>query len=177
MGRSGGNQENKEEKMNTDEHQVQRVWTDGACFPNPGRGGWAWTCLDGRQDFGGLDHTTNQVMELTAAVRAITDLWVPNKTLVVISDSQYVIKGATNWSKGWVQNGWRNSAGQPVANQPLWKNLLEVLAARPGVIFQWVKGHSGDPGNEEADRLATHGSGADKALIEKCASGWHGARP
>lgn len=153
--------------------RVIKVWTDGACFPNPGAGGWAWTTLQGQQESGGKNPTTNQVMELTAAIMAIKGLRNPGIDIELISDSMYVIKGATVWSLSWIRNGWRNSKGQPVANKELWVELLELLW-ETNVTFRWVKGHSGDAGNEAADVLATEASGANAQLIEKCRAGWHG---
>lgn len=153
--------------------ELIKCWTDGACFPNPGRGGWGWTTLQGQEGSGGIDPTTNQIMEMTAAVEAIRTLYVPGRPLLVISDSQYVIRGATEWSKTWLTNGWRNSKKQPVANQPLWRELLDLLEGKP-IKFEWVRGHTGDPGNEEADRLATLASGASQALIARCKHRYHG---
>lgn len=151
------------------------VWTDGACFPNPGRGGWGWTTLKGEQGYGGLLKTTNQVMELTAVREALTALYQPERRIIVITDSMYTINSLTLWCKTWVMNGWRNSAGKPVKNRELIQGLLQFLQGKD-IIFQWVKGHAGDPGNEEADRLATLGSGASPALIAKCSRNWHGAQ-
>lgn len=138
--------------------QMKKVWIDGACFPNPGAGGWAWTTLDGEEDRGGLNPATNQIMELTAAIKAIEYLGPKHGSLLIISDSQYVIKGATEWMQGWIRNSWRTSKGDPVANQSLW-HQIDSLQKIYEIKYQWVKGHSGDPGNEEADRLATLGSG------------------
>ena len=153
---------------------ILRVYCDGSCFPNPGKGGWGWTTLhDGQFDSGGADPTTNQIMELTAVVRAIRSLYAPGVGITVVSDSMYVIKGATSWSKNWARNGWRNSQGSPVKNRPLWEELIGALKNRP-ILFEWVKGHSGDPGNEEADRLATAASGAPPELIARCKEFYHG---
>lgn len=153
--------------------EIIKVWVDGACFPNPGKGGWAWTCLDGREDSGNSNYTTNQIMELTATIKAIESLCSENKKLLIFSDSLYVINGATRWYKSWITNGWKNSKKQPVANQDLWIKLLYLLKKTDGTSFQWVKGHSGNQGNEEADRLATLASKAEESLIKKCQKAWH----
>lgn len=153
--------------------KVLKVWTDGACFPNPGSGGWGWTTLAGESGSGSAHPTTNQIMELTATIKAIETLANTGAALLIISDSMYVIKGATIWSQTWVKNGWKNSKNQPVANRELWERLLALLK-KSVVKFQWVKGHSGDLGNDEADRLATIASGATPEIIAQCSRRWHG---
>ncbi len=128
------------------------VWTDGACSGNPGPGGWAWATRDGRQGSGGAPHTTNQRMEIQAALEAVTSLAGP---LVVVSDSTYVVNCFRNaWWKGWTTNGWRTSAKKPVASRDLWEPLVTAVNARGNVTFRWVKGHSGDVMNDLVDRLA-----------------------
>ncbi len=128
------------------------VWTDGACSGNPGPGGWAWATRDGRQGSGGAPHTTNQRMEIQAALEAVTTLAGP---LVVVSDSTYVVNCFRNaWWKGWTTNGWRTSAKKPVASRDLWEPLVTAVNARGNVTFRWVKGHSGDVMNDLVDRLA-----------------------
>jgi len=128
------------------------VWTDGACSGNPGPGGWAWATRDGRQGSGGAPHTTNQRMEIQAALEAVTTLAGP---LVVVSDSTYVVNCFRNaWWKGWTTNGWRTSAKKPVASRDLWEPLVTAVNARGNVTFRWVKGHSGDAMNDLVDRLA-----------------------
>lgn len=134
--------------------ELLKIWTDGSCFPNPGAGGWAWICQDGRQGSGRREPTTNQRMELLAAIEGIRSNLSRPGQIVVISDSQYVVRGATLWYKGWLSNGWRNSQGKPVANVDLWKELLALKEAAAFVDFQWVRGHNGDEMNEKADRLA-----------------------
>lgn len=131
----------------------RRAYTDGACSGNPGPGGWAWATSPDRHDSGGEADTTNNRMELTAVLRAIEANPGP---LVVVMDSTYVKNGLESWSKGWVRNGWRTRAGEPVKNQDLWQELLAVLATRPDreVTFEWVKGHSGDRMNDLVDSLA-----------------------
>ena len=132
------------------------VFTDGACAGNPGPGGWAWaTAPDGAQrDSGGEAHSTNQRMEIMAALEALRSLDGP---LTIVADSTYVIKGCTIWWKTWKANGWKNSQRKPVVNLDLWKPLIEMCIARKPV-FQWVKGHSGDPMNDLVDALAVAAS-------------------
>jgi ribonuclease HI len=143
------------------------VWTDGACSGNPGPGGWAWATEDGRQASGGSPATTNQRMEVQAALEAIKALEGP---LVVVSDSTYVVNCFRDaWWKGWLARGWVNSAKKPVANRDLWEPLITVFTERGDVSFRWVKGHSGDVMNDRVDRLAVEagravaGSGARRA--------------
>lgn len=130
-----------------------RVYTDGACSGNPGPGGWAWASSADHQASGGEADTTNNRMELTAVLRAITDNPGP---LTVVMDSTYVKNGLESWSKGWVRNGWRTKAGEPVKNRDLWQALLSAVESRPDgeVTFEWVKGHSGDVMNDLVDQLA-----------------------
>jgi ribonuclease HI len=133
---------------------VTTVYTDGACRGNPGPGGWAWAVDAGPSASGGEPHTTNQRMEVTAVVQALQSLPGP---LLVVSDSTYVVNCfRQKWWVGWQRRGWRNSQNKPVANQDLWKVLLE-LALDPSrtVTFDWVKGHSGDRMNDLVDLLAT----------------------
>jgi ribonuclease HI len=128
------------------------VWTDGACSGNPGPGGWAWATKDGRQASGGEPATTNQRMEIKAALEAVTALAGP---LVVVSDSTYVVNCFRDgWWRGWLSRGWVNSAKKPVANRDLWEPLVTAVRDRGDVSFRWVKGHSGDPMNDLVDRLA-----------------------
>ncbi len=127
------------------------VWTDGACSGNPGPGGWAWATRDGRQGSAGAPATTNQRMEIQAALEAVLAL---EGRLVVVSDSTYVVNCFRDqWWKGWLARGWTNSAKKPVANRDLWEPLIEVVRARD-VGFRWVKGHSGDVMNDLVDSLA-----------------------
>jgi ribonuclease HI len=128
------------------------VWTDGACSGNPGPGGWAWATQDGRQGSGGEAATTNQRMEINAALEAVRALAGP---LIVVSDSTYVVNCFRDgWWKGWLARGWVNSAKKPVANRDLWEPLITLFTDRGDVSFRWVKGHSGDPMNDLVDRLA-----------------------
>ena len=128
------------------------VWTDGACSGNPGPGGWAWATQDGRQDSGGSPQTTNQRMEIQAALEAVRALPGP---LVVVSDSTYVVNCFRDrWYQGWLARGWLTSAKKPVANRDLWEPLVTTVLDRGDVSFRWVKGHSGDPMNDLVDQLA-----------------------
>jgi ribonuclease HI len=130
------------------------VYTDGACVGNPGPGGWAWAVVDGGPFASGPEAaTTNQRMEIRAALEAAQALDGP---LEIVSDSTYVVNCFRDeWWRGWVRNGWRNKAKQPVANQELWKPLIELYQAEPGrLVFRWVKGHSNDAMNDLVDRLA-----------------------
>ncbi|HEV3366817.1 MAG TPA: ribonuclease H [Acidimicrobiales bacterium] len=136
------------------DEQVTVVYTDGSCLGNPGRGGWAWAVDGGPSDSGGEARTTNQRMEVTAVLRALQSLDGP---LHVVSDSTYVVNCFRNrWWVGWKRRGWRNAQGKPVANQDLWKELLDLALdpSRP-VTFEWVKGHSGDRMNDVVDLMAT----------------------
>ncbi|MEP7046213.1 MAG: ribonuclease H [Ilumatobacteraceae bacterium] len=132
------------------------VFTDGACSGNPGPGGWAWaTSPDGaRRGSGGEAHTTNQRMEILAALEALRSLDGP---LTIVSDSTYVINGCTTWWKKWKGNGWINSQRKPVVNIDLWQPLIELVIAR-SPKFRWVKGHSADPMNDLVDALAVAAS-------------------
>ncbi|MGH9279718.1 MAG: SLOG family protein [Acidimicrobiales bacterium] len=129
------------------------VYTDGACLGNPGPGGWAWAVPGGGFASGAEAQTTNQRMELTAALEAVRAIDGP---LEVMSDSTYVVNCFRDrWWEGWVRNGWRNKAKQPVANRDLWEPLVEAVQADPRrVQFRWVKGHSDDAYNDLVDRLA-----------------------
>lgn len=127
------------------------VWTDGACSGNPGPGGWAWATQDGRQGYGSAKVTTNQRMEIQAALSACVALPRP---LVVVSDSTYVVNCfRDSWWRGWIARGWTTSAKKPVANRDLWEPLVAAVR-EGGVTFRWVKGHSGDRMNDLVDQLA-----------------------
>lgn len=129
----------------------RRVYTDGACLGNPGPGGWAWAVEVGTFASGAEAHTTNQRMEVRAVAEALRSVAGP---VVVVSDSAYVVRCFNDrWWVGWERRAWRNAKGQPVANQDLWRPLLELVRARQ-VRFEWVKGHAGDPMNTLVDALA-----------------------
>lgn len=135
------------------------VYTDGACSGNPGPGGWAWAVPNGPYRSGSATHTTNQRMEITAALEAVVTLAGP---LEVVSDSTYVVNCFRDgWWKGWLARGWTNSQKKPVANRDLWEPLIEAYRADPGRIsFRWVKGHGADAMNAMVDRLAVEAAAA-----------------
>ncbi len=139
-----------------------RIYTDGACKGNPGPGGWGALLLSGATEkelFGGDLLTTNNRMELTAVIEALGALKRPCHVSLYL-DSEYVRKGITEWIAGWKARGWRTAARQPVKNVDLWQRLDALVAASGHKIdWRWVKGHSGDPGNERADLLANRGVG------------------
>ena len=134
------------------------IWTDGACSGNPGPGGWgAILKLGGKQKelHGGEPGTTNNRMELTAAIMALEALTRPC-AVDLYSDSQYVRGGIESWIHGWKRNGWRTSSKQPVKNIDLWQRL-DAARAHHQVAWHWVKGHAGNELNERADELARMG--------------------
>lgn len=135
------------------------VYTDGACRGNPGPGGWgaffAHGDTESNEIFGGEPHTTNNKMELTAAIEALK-LLPDGSSILLYTDSEYVKNGITQWIIGWKRKGWKTSARKPVKNVELWK-ALDSESARLSVEWRWVKGHVGDPGNEKADELANRG--------------------
>lgn len=134
------------------------IWTDGACSGNPGPGGWgAILRLAGadRELKGGAPDTTNNRMELMAAITALQSLDEPSD-VDLHTDSQYVRGGITGWMAGWKRNGWRTADKKPVKNMELWQQL-DAATARHKVRWHWVKGHAGHPENERADLLARQG--------------------
>jgi ribonuclease HI len=134
------------------------IFSDGACKGNPGVGGWGALLRMGETEkelFGGEPNTTNNRMELTAVIQALTALTRPCEVLIH-TDSQYVMKGMMEWIEGWKAKGWKTAAKQPVKNDDLWKTL-DKLVAMHDVDWRWVKGHSGHPENERADELANRG--------------------
>ena len=134
------------------------IFTDGACRGNPGPGGWGVILRAGshqKELFGGEQSTTNNRMELRAAIEGLAALKRPSR-VTVTTDSQYVRQGITQWIEGWKRNQWRTSAKKPVKNQDLWQ-MLDDLPRRHDVTWEWVKGHSGHPDNELADALANRG--------------------
>jgi len=139
------------------------IYTDGSCKGNPGPGGWgAWLQYAdaGKELFGGEPATTNNRMELTAVIEALVAL-KRSCDITLHTDSEYVRKGMTEWLSGWKSRGWRTADRKPVKNADLWQRL-DALAQLHHIDWRWVKGHSGDPGNERADELANRG--ADLAL-------------
>lgn len=132
------------------------IWTDGACLGNPGPGGWgALLRYNGheRELSGGEAETTNNRMELMAAIAGLESLKRPCR-VILTTDSQYVRKGITEWMTNWKKNGWKTSAKKPVKNAELWQRL-DRARERHEVQWDWVKGHSGHPENERADELAS----------------------
>ncbi len=134
------------------------IYTDGACRGNPGPGGWGALLIAGHHRktmHGGDPETTNNRMELTAAIEALNVLKKPSR-VVLHTDSKYVMDGINEWLANWKRRGWKTANKKPVKNQDLWKALDEA-AQRHDIEWIWVKGHDGNPGNEEADRLANQG--------------------
>lgn len=137
---------------------VVTIYTDGACKGNPGPGGWgAFLTLDGKEVelFGGEVETTNNRMELTAAIKALQALPTPREVSLT-TDSEYVMKGINEWMVNWKKRGWKTAKKEPVKNVDLWKALDEAIQGHR-IEWLWVRGHTGDPGNERADMLANKG--------------------
>ena len=134
------------------------IYTDGACRGNPGPGGWGvlieYSKLS-KQLYGGDVSTTNNKMELTAAIMALKEIKEPCE-IILYTDSKYVLQGIEEWIHNWKKRGWRGANKKPVKNIDLWKELDE-LRDKHNTKWNWVKGHSGDPGNETADMLANRG--------------------
>jgi ribonuclease HI len=133
------------------------IATDGACKGNPGPGGWGVIMRMGNREkelSGGDPHTTNNRMEMLAAIRGLQALTKPCR-VTLVTDSVYVKDGITKWIHGWQRNNWRTAAKQPVKNVELWQELLEAIAPHR-IEWKWVKGHAGDPDNERADTLASN---------------------
>ena len=149
--------------MNSEVAAIRRptvtIYTDGACKGNPGRGGWGAWLSSGEHEkelFGGEPMTTNNRMELTAVIEALASL-KRTSDVTIHTDSEYVRKGITEWIHGWKQRGWMTADRKPVKNAELWQRL-DALRNLHAVQWRWVKGHSGDAGNERADRLANRGA-------------------
>ena len=131
------------------------IYTDGSCLGNPGPGGWGAILVYGdaeKEMSGGEDNTTNNRMELLAAIMALEALKRP-VAVTLTSDSSYLKDGITKWIHGWKKNGWKTAAKKPVANQDLWQRLDQAIAPHQ-INWQWVKGHAGHPMNERCDDLA-----------------------
>ncbi|WP_417484570.1 ribonuclease HI [Maricaulis salignorans] len=142
------------------------IHTDGSCIGNPGPGGWACHITDGQRErliAGGKAHATSSRMELLAAIKALEALRHPGLLVSVITDSNYVKDGITKWLPNWKTNGWRTSDKKPVKNADLWTRLDQQSAIHE-VEWRWVRGHSGNPGNELVDRAAY--DAAHRAAVE-----------
>ena len=134
------------------------IYTDGACRGNPGPGGWGALLIAGdrrKELWGGESETTNNRMELRAAIEALAALKRSTR-VVLYTDSVYVRNGISSWLAQWKRRGWRTASRKPVKNKDLWL-ALDDAAARHDIDWRWVKGHAGDPGNERADELANRG--------------------
>ncbi len=140
------------------------IFTDGSSRGNPGPGGWGAIISDEKkiQEIGGREsQTTNNRMELSAAIEALK--LNPSEPIIVLSDSEYVIKGITEWIHGWIKRGWKNSQKKAVINQDLWERLYDVSQGKD-ITWKYVRGHQGTPGNERCDVIAT--SFADDEKID-----------
>ncbi|MEE9318011.1 MAG: ribonuclease HI [Rhodospirillales bacterium] len=140
------------------ETEIVEIFTDGACSGNPGPGGWGvvlrWRGHE-KELFGGEPDTTNNRMELTAAIKGLEAL-KPDSPAEIFTDSKYVKDGITQWIANWKRNGWRTAAKKPVKNEDLWRQLDAALTGHD-VDWHWIKGHAGHPENERADALARRG--------------------
>lgn len=139
------------------------VYTDGACSGNPGAGGWGVFIISEQETkklHGGVLNTTNNQMELTAVIKALSyiddNYTTPIDAISIYTDSQYVKNGITTWIKTWEKNGWKNSANKPVKNKQLWL-MLQKLTKDKNILWNWVKGHNGNEYNELVDSLARSG--------------------
>lgn len=144
--------------MAEDNKTIVEIFCDGACSGNPGPGGYGAILRYGghiKELNGGARETTNNRMEMTAAIEALKQLTRPC-TLVITTDSQYLVKGMTEWITGWQRKGWLNSKKEPVVNRDLWEQLL-ALVKQHSIQWKWVKGHAGHVENERCDQLAREG--------------------
>ena len=137
---------------------IVKIYTDGACRGNPGPGGWGALLIASKQCkrlYGGEHETTNNRMELTAAIKALNAL-KGGRRVILHTDSKYVKEGIESWLSNWKARGWKTANKKPVKNKDLWQALDEAVG-RHDLTLKWIKGHSGHPGNEEADTLANRG--------------------
>ena len=137
-----------------------KVYTDGACKGNPGQGGWGVYIQSNDEEkdlYGGNPETTNNQMEMQAALEALKYLKDKDEVIELYTDSNYLRQGITEWIHKWKLNNWRTAAKKPVANRDLWVEISD-LNEKMNVEWNWVKGHAGDPGNERADQLANKGA-------------------
>lgn len=135
--------------------KIVHIYTDGGCRGNPGIGGWGAVLQYGNSEkelYGFEEDTTNNRMELMAAIRAL-EILTRSSNIILTTDSQYVRQGILEWMDGWKKRGWKTAARKPVKNQDLWQRLDEATKKHE-IKWEWVKGHSGHPGNEKADELA-----------------------
>lgn len=142
------------------------IYTDGACRGNPGPGGWGAVLESGshyKELYGAAYNTTNNRMELTATIEALKAIKSPGRKIKLYTDSVYVKNGITQWMKNWKNNGWKTAAKKPVKNTDLWE-LLDQAQQQHEIVWCWIKGHAGHPGNEKADQLANR-------AIDELASG------
>jgi len=133
------------------------IYTDGACKGNPGKGGWGVVIIDNglnKELSGSSSNTTNNIMEMTAAIKALS-YFKTKKDILIFTDSKYVLLGVTEWIYNWKKNNWLNKKKEQVKNKKLWQDL-DRLNDYHTVEWKWVKAHNGDPGNERADYLASH---------------------
>ena len=133
-----------------------KIYTDGACSGNPGIGGWGAVIIIPQKEpihlYGGLDNTTNNQMELTAAIESLKH-FKESKNILICTDSKYVMNGIESWIKNWKKNGWKNASKKPVKNRDLWEQLDNEISKHT-IKWQWIKGHAGNNNNEKADYLA-----------------------
>ncbi|MDG2376003.1 MAG: ribonuclease HI [Woeseiaceae bacterium] len=137
---------------------IVEIYTDGACRGNPGPGGWGVVLIAGdrrKELCGGEAETTNNRMELKAAIEALNAL-NGSRNVLLHTDSRYVMDGINDWMPNWKKRGWKTASKKPVKNQDLWQALDEAIS-RHEIEWRWVRGHTGVPGNEDADRLANQG--------------------
>ena len=131
------------------------IFCDGSCLGNPGPGGWGAIVRQSGKEMeisGGKKNTTNNEMEMTAVIESIKQVGGSTQ-ITVTTDSQYVVKGATEWMKNWIKNGWKTASKKPVKNRPLWEEI-HFLAEKHSIKWVWIRGHAGHPENERSDQLA-----------------------
>lgn len=148
--------------------KIVHIYSDGACKGNPGPGGWGAVIQYGKHEkeiSGGEPDTTNNRMEMQAAINALSLLIEPCK-VTLFTDSKYVIDGITKWVEGWKRNGWKSASKKPVRNSDLWHKLIAACGEHD-IEWQWVKGHDGNPGNERADILASDAAIAIMNALEE----------
>ncbi len=133
---------------------MYEVYTDGSCLGNPGRGGWAAISRDFKL-CGSQPNTTNNIMEMTAIIKALEQcIWMEKKEVSIITDSNYVKQGITSWIHNWKKNGWKTANGGDVKNKELWVKIDSMREKITIIEWKWVKSHNGNPKNEEVDKLA-----------------------